>query len=104
MLISDGSEFIKENPDLVSPDNAMAFLFDDGGKTFNRCTCEPQLSMQRFLNPDANGKNRSSTQSGAALRSEIWTCGVARRTRSSLSILIEMEGFTTRCVYNYGIR
>ncbi|KAI5899494.1 glycosyltransferase family 15 protein [Schizophyllum commune H4-8] len=30
-------EFIEENPDLVPPDNAMAFLSDDGGKTYNRC-------------------------------------------------------------------
>ncbi|KAJ3802847.1 glycosyltransferase family 15 protein [Lentinula aff. detonsa] len=30
-------EFIHENPDLVSPDNAMAFLSDDGGESYNRC-------------------------------------------------------------------
>ncbi|KAF9005663.1 glycosyltransferase family 15 protein [Cyathus striatus] len=30
-------EFIHGNPDLVSPDNAMAFLSDDGGETYNRC-------------------------------------------------------------------
>ncbi|RXK38641.1 alpha 1,2-mannosyltransferase [Tremella mesenterica] len=30
-------EFIKENPDLVSEDNAMDFLSDDGGDTYNRC-------------------------------------------------------------------
>ncbi|KAK7467143.1 hypothetical protein VKT23_004202 [Stygiomarasmius scandens] len=30
-------EFIHENPDLVSPDNAMQFLSDDGGEHYNRC-------------------------------------------------------------------
>jgi len=30
-------EFIAANPGLVSPDNAMAFLSDDGGVTYNRC-------------------------------------------------------------------
>ncbi|TCD71889.1 alpha 1,2-mannosyltransferase 2.4.1 [Steccherinum ochraceum] len=30
-------EFIKENPELVSPDNAMDFLSDDHGETYNRC-------------------------------------------------------------------
>ncbi|KAF8964698.1 glycosyltransferase family 15 protein [Flammula alnicola] len=30
-------EFIKANPDLISPDNAMQFLSDDGGETYNRC-------------------------------------------------------------------
>lgn len=33
-------EFIHGNPHLVSPDNAMAFLSDDGGETYNRCHCE----------------------------------------------------------------
>lgn len=30
-------EFIHANPGLVSPDNAMAFLSDDGGESYNRC-------------------------------------------------------------------
>lgn len=29
--------FIEKYPNLVSPDNAMAFLSDDGGETYNRC-------------------------------------------------------------------
>ncbi len=33
-------EFIKLHPDLVEPDNAMQFLSDDGGETYNRCHCE----------------------------------------------------------------
>lgn len=32
-------EFIDTNPGLVSPDNAMAFLSDDGGESYNRCHC-----------------------------------------------------------------
>jgi len=30
-------EFTKANPELVSADNAMDFLSDDGGQTYNRC-------------------------------------------------------------------
>ncbi|KJA27199.1 glycosyltransferase family 15 protein [Hypholoma sublateritium FD-334 SS-4] len=30
-------EFIKLYPDLVEPDNAMQFISDDGGETYNRC-------------------------------------------------------------------
>ncbi|KAF7363460.1 Glycosyl transferase [Mycena sanguinolenta] len=30
-------KFINANPGLVSPDNAMDFLSDDGGETYNRC-------------------------------------------------------------------
>ncbi|KAJ7905508.1 glycosyltransferase family 15 protein [Mycena olivaceomarginata] len=30
-------EFVVANPGLVSPDNAMDFLSDDGGETYNRC-------------------------------------------------------------------
>ncbi|KAF5380813.1 hypothetical protein D9615_003967 [Tricholomella constricta] len=30
-------DFTSKNPGLVSPDNAMAFLSDDGGETYNRC-------------------------------------------------------------------
>jgi alpha 1,2-mannosyltransferase len=28
------------HPDLISPDNALPFLSDDGGVTYNRCHCE----------------------------------------------------------------
>lgn len=34
------SEFTAANPGLVSPDNAMGFISDDGGVTYNRCHCE----------------------------------------------------------------
>jgi len=30
-------EFTHANPELLSPDNAMAFLSDDGGENYNRC-------------------------------------------------------------------
>lgn len=30
-------EFTQANPDLVAPDNAMRFVSDDGGVTYNRC-------------------------------------------------------------------
>ncbi|KAF8954339.1 glycosyltransferase family 15 protein [Flammula alnicola] len=30
-------EFMKNNTELISPDNSMQFLSDDGGETYNRC-------------------------------------------------------------------
>ena|ERR1700722_1593510 len=33
-------EFIAANPELVDPDNAMAFLSDDNGETYNKCHCK----------------------------------------------------------------
>ena len=38
--MNNRTEFIKANPELVSPDNAMSFLSDDGGETYNRCHCK----------------------------------------------------------------
>ena len=32
-------DFISANPGLISADNAMSFISDDGGKTYNRCHC-----------------------------------------------------------------
>src|SRR5262249_51045392 len=34
------SEFLELNPGIASPDNAMSFLSDDGGATYNRCHCK----------------------------------------------------------------
>ncbi|KAJ7604054.1 glycosyltransferase family 15 protein [Mycena polygramma] len=36
-LWSAVKEFVQANPDLVHPDNAMGFLSDDGGETYNNC-------------------------------------------------------------------
>ncbi|KAG5221290.1 glycosyltransferase family protein [Salix suchowensis] len=33
-------QFIHANPELVEPENALAFLSDDGGETYNRCHCK----------------------------------------------------------------
>jgi hypothetical protein len=33
-------EFIEENADLVEPGNAMGFISDNGGQTYNRCHCK----------------------------------------------------------------
>lgn len=32
--------FINENSGSIPADNAMAFLSDDGGESYNRCHCE----------------------------------------------------------------
>ena len=33
-------EFIEENPQYVAPDNAMGYLSENGGETYNLCHCE----------------------------------------------------------------
>lgn len=60
------TEFINSNPELVSPDNAMAFLSDDGGETYNRCHCESFVVCYS----DVNLYN-DYVQSGAISRSVI---------------------------------
>ena len=35
-------EFIEENPQYVAPDNAMGYLSENGGETYNLCHCECQ--------------------------------------------------------------
>ena len=32
--------FLAENPGLTPEDNAMNFISDDGGETYNKCHCE----------------------------------------------------------------
>lgn len=39
-VINRCTEFTHANPELLSPDNAMGFLSDDGGETYNRCHCK----------------------------------------------------------------
>lgn len=36
---TDTTEFIDLYPEHISEDNAMAFLSDDGGETYNKCHC-----------------------------------------------------------------
>lgn len=33
-------QFIAEHPEHIHEDNAMAFLSDDGGESYNKCHCE----------------------------------------------------------------
>lgn len=50
-------DFIKLYPDLVEPDNAMQFLSDDGGETYNRCHCE----FVRYPKPNLVGSKYTFT-------------------------------------------
>jgi hypothetical protein len=34
------ADFIKLHPEHIAPDNAMGFMSDDGGETYNKCHCE----------------------------------------------------------------
>ena len=46
-------EFTAANPGLVSPDNAMGFVSDDGGETYNRCHCKkPPPTSSEILTGD----------------------------------------------------
>lgn len=36
-------EFIDKHPEYLPKENAMQFISDDGGKTYNRCHCKPLL-------------------------------------------------------------
>ncbi len=40
LMINSETGFIEEYPEYVAEDNAMAFLSDDGGESYNRCHCE----------------------------------------------------------------
>lgn len=40
-------DFLKENPGLTPEDNALGFLSDDGGETYNRCHCKHKA--ERFV-------------------------------------------------------
>ena len=37
--LADRSEFTQAHPEHVANDNAMKFLSDDGGDTYNKCHC-----------------------------------------------------------------
>jgi len=38
------TDFIREHPEYLPKDNAMAFISDNGGDTYNRCHCESLCS------------------------------------------------------------
>ena len=43
------AEFIKLHPDYLAADNAMAFLSDDGGDTYNKCHCKSSTGRRNKL-------------------------------------------------------
>jgi hypothetical protein len=42
-------DFIKEHPEHIAEDNAMKFLSDDGGDTYNKCHCESIAYWKRVM-------------------------------------------------------
>lgn len=42
------SEFMEKNPEVVAPDNAMDFLSDNGGTSYNLCHCESSVSVKAW--------------------------------------------------------
>ena len=36
---TDDTEFIEAHPEHLAEDNAMKYLSDDGGETYNKCHC-----------------------------------------------------------------
>lgn len=87
-------EFISENPQYLPEDNAMQFLSDDGGETYNRCHCG-SLSRPGFTKPFTDRVFFFFGQSGPTLKSATSTFGAEKPTPSSLNISIEKAGFTT---------
>lgn len=39
------TEFTEQNPDLVPSGNALGFISDDGGNTYNRCHCKSACNV-----------------------------------------------------------
>ena len=42
------ADFVTEHPEFVSPNSAMNFLSDNGGKDYNLCHCACQLPTVHF--------------------------------------------------------
>ena len=39
-LLTASVDFRKSHPEMIAEDNAMAFLSENNGETYNRCHCE----------------------------------------------------------------
>ena len=44
-LWQEVKNFLKENPGLTVENNALSFISDDGGETYNRCHCTSISSL-----------------------------------------------------------
>jgi len=92
------TEFTKKNPQYVVNNNAIDFLSNDGGRSYSLCHCKcrsffpaPEPPLPTLMTPN-------DPQSGATLKSPIWTCGEVKRTQSTLTTLRLLEASTTRWV------
>ena len=47
VMLTDASvaDFVKENPQYVAQDNALGYLSDDGGNSYNLCHCTSPLPL-----------------------------------------------------------
>ncbi|KAF7313799.1 Glycosyltransferase family 15 protein [Mycena chlorophos] len=86
-LWSAVKEFVRKYPQYVADDNAMSYLSDDGGETYNLCHCECfllHLGSCR-LNP---------ALSGQISKSRTWISGEAKHTKHSSSSWKPRVAFT----------
>jgi hypothetical protein len=88
------TEFTKKNPQYIANSNAMEFLSNDHGRSYSLCHCE----CRWFFPASEPSMISNNPQFGATLKSPIWTCGEAKRTRSTLSTSRLLEASTTRWV------
>lgn len=88
-------DFVKENPQFVAKDNALGFMSENGGDSYNLCHCKPCLSTLQIYPSDM------ISQSGVTLRLRIWTSGEVPHILHSLNTSIRRADFITRCGFSY---
>ena len=88
------ADFTRYHPNYIDPNNALNFISDDDGESYNMCHCmcvwkttwgDPKAHFQMCI-----------LKFGATSRSQTWISGAAMPTRHTLIISTGQGGFTTR--------
>ena len=87
---------MEQNPELVPSGNALGFISDDGGNTYNRCHCKPSPPPYHIRVKVYETTNTWNSQFGVTSKLVTSTFGVAKRTANTLSSLIRRVASTTR--------
>lgn len=87
--LADRVEFTQAHPEHVANDNAMKFLSDDGGESYNKCHCTSFLSFRP-------SSLQADEQSGQISKSETLTSGVLKPTWTSSTSSTKRVDSTTR--------
>jgi hypothetical protein len=92
-------DFIAAHPQYIAHDNALGFLTDNGGDTYNLCHCEfPSHRPHRGSGRIPTDRLAAFWKSGAISRSQIWISGAEKRIPRSSTTSIRTEGSITRFV------